>query len=84
MRKKRIFSYAETKAQISCSVTAQLISAFVFAPWIVQFLFYLYLKFQAPSLFLKLYMPVSVRPGQRPVFSLRGSINSENKKVRGW
>ena len=83
--KKRIFAYAETKAQISCSVSAQLISAFVFATWIVQFLFYLYLKFQAPSLFLKLYMPVSVRPGQkprRPVFSLRGSINSEIVKTK--
>ena len=27
----RIFAYAKTKAQISCAVTAQLISAFVFA-----------------------------------------------------
>ena len=27
----RVFAYAKTKAQISCAVTAQLISAFVFA-----------------------------------------------------
>ena len=37
----------KTKALISCAVTAQLISAFVFATRIVQFLLYLYLKFQA-------------------------------------
>ena len=29
--RKLIFDYAKTKAQISCAVTAQLISAFVFA-----------------------------------------------------
>ena len=32
----RIFAYAKTKPQISCMVTAQLISAFVFATWIIQ------------------------------------------------
>ena len=35
--RKPDFAYAKTKAQISCAVTAQLISAFVFAIWIVQF-----------------------------------------------
>ena len=40
------------KAQISCAVTAQLISAFVFSTWIVQFLFLLNLKFQCSSLLL--------------------------------
>ena len=35
------------KVQISCAVTAQLISAFVFPTRIVQFLFFLNLKFQA-------------------------------------
>ena len=30
------FAYAKTKAQINCTVTAQLISAFVFATQIVQ------------------------------------------------
>ena len=34
----RFFAYAKTKTQISCAVTAQLISAFVFAARIVQFL----------------------------------------------
>ena len=43
------FAYAKTKAQISCAVNDQLISAFVFATRIVQFLAYLYLKFQASS-----------------------------------
>ena len=33
--------YAKTKTQISCAVTAQLISAFVFATQIVQYLFLL-------------------------------------------
>ena len=33
------FAYGKTKAQISCAVTAKLISAFVFATQIVQFLY---------------------------------------------
>ena len=63
--------------QISFAVTAKLISAFVFATRIVQFLFYLNPKFQASSSFLSLYRPVCVRPGRkprRPVFSRRGSF----------
>ena len=54
----------------------QLISAFVFAIRIVQFLFYLSLKFQASSHLLWLYSLVCVGPGRkprRPVFSERGS-----------
>ena len=43
------FAYAKTKAQISCAVTAQLISAFVFATRIVIFLFYLNPKFSSFS-----------------------------------
>ena len=69
-------AYAKTKAHISCAVTAQLISAFVFAIQIVQFLFFLNPKFQAFSLFLGLYSPVCVGPGRKPrrlVFSRRGS-----------
>ena len=49
------FTYAKTKTQISCAVTAQLaqlISAFVFATWVVQSLLFLYPKFQAFSLLL--------------------------------
>ena len=51
--------------QISFAVTAKLISAFVFAQ-IVQFLFFLNLKFQASNLLLILYSPVCVRPGWNP------------------
>ena len=45
-------AYAKPKTQISFAVTAKLISAFVFATRIVQFLFYLNSKFQASSSFL--------------------------------
>ena len=74
--RKPDFAYAKTKAQISFAVTAKLISAFVFATRIVQFLFYLNPKFQASSSFLSLYRSVCVGPGRkprRPVFSRRGS-----------
>ena len=57
-------------------LTAKLISAFVFASRIVQFLFFLNPKFQAASHRLCLYRPVCVRPCQNPrgtVFSRRGS-----------
>ena len=63
-------------------VADQLISAFVFATRIVQFLFFLNPKFQASSSFLSLYRPVCVGPGRkprRPVFSRRGS----NEKIAG-
>ena len=43
---------AKTKAQISCAVTAQLISAFDFATRIVHFLMYLYPNFQDSSFLL--------------------------------
>ena len=67
--------------QISFAVTAKLISAFVFATRIVQFLFYLNPKFQASSSFLSLYRPVCVGPGRKPrspVFSRRGSNASKH------
>ena len=70
------FAYAKTKAQISCPVTAQLISAFVFAIRIVQSLYYLNPKLQVSSHLVWLYSPVCVEPGRkprRPVFSQRGS-----------
>ena len=57
---------AKTKAQISFAVTAKLISAFVFATRIVQFLLYLTPKFQASSSFLWLYRSVCVGPGRKP------------------
>ena len=46
------FAFAKTKPQISCAVTAQLISAFVFATQIVQSLFFQNPKFQASNHFL--------------------------------
>ena len=56
----------ENKTQISFAVTAKLISAFVFAIRIVQFLFYLNPKFQASSSFLCLYKSVCVGPVRKP------------------
>ena len=52
--------------QISFAVTAKLISAFVFATQIVQFLLYLTPKFQASSLLLCLYSSVCVGPVRKP------------------
>ena len=75
-QENRIFVFAKTKAQISFAVTAKLISAFVFATRIVQFLFYFNPKFQASSSLLCLYRPVCVRPvrkPRRPLFLRRGS-----------
>ena len=59
-------AYAKTKTQISFAVTAKLISAFVFATRIVQFLFYLNPKFQASSSFLWLYSLIGVGPVRKP------------------
>ena len=70
------FAYAKTKTQISFAETAKLISAFVFALYIVQSLYFLNPKFQASSHLLSLYSLVCVGPGRkprRPVFSQRGS-----------
>ena len=50
----------------SFAVTAKLISAFVFATRIVQFLFYLNPKFQASCYFLCLYSLVCVEPVRKP------------------
>ena len=53
------------------------ISAFVFATRIVESLYFLNPKFQAPSHLLWLYRPVCIGPvrkPRRPVFSQRGSI----------
>ena len=50
---------------------SQLISTFVFATWILQFLIFCSPLFQASSFLLWLYRPVCVRPGQktgRPFF----------------
>ena len=37
MSRIKIFAYTKTKIQFSCAVTAQLISAFVFATWTEHF-----------------------------------------------
>ena len=66
MRKPDFCIYAKTKAQISCAVTAQLISAFIFATQTVQFLYFLNLKYQASSHLLWLHSPVFVGPGRKP------------------
>ena len=60
------YSDSTTKTQISFVVTAKLISAFVFATRIVQFLFYLNPKFQESISFLCLYRPVCVGPVRKP------------------
>ena len=76
-KKTGFFAYAKTKTQISFAVTTKLISAFVFAPRIVQSLYFLNPKFQASSHFLWLYSQICVGPSRkprRPVFSQRGSI----------
>ena len=81
--RNRFFACAKTKTQISCAVTAKLISAFVFARRIVQSLLFLNTKFQASSHFLWLYSPVCVGHGRKPrrhVFSERGS-NKDLKKL---
>ena len=70
------FCICKKKPQISCAVTAQLISAFVFSIRIVKILYYLNQKSQASSHLLWLYSPICVGPGRkprRPVFSQRGS-----------
>ena len=56
----------KTKAQISFSVAAKLISAFVFASRIVQFLYFLNPKFPASNHLLCLYSLVCVGPGRNP------------------
>ena len=56
--RKPAFCICENKGQISCAVTAQLISAFVFATQIVQSLFFLNPRFPASNHLLWLYSPV--------------------------
>ena len=74
--RKPAFAYAKTKTQISFAVIAKLISSFVLATGIEQYLYFLKAKFQAFSHLLWLNSLVCVGPGQksrRLVFSQRGS-----------
>ena len=66
--RKPFFAYAKTKRQIrfAVTVTAKLISAFVFATRIVQSLYFLNPKFQASSYLLWLYSPVCIGPVRKP------------------
>ena len=75
----QLFAYAKTKTQISFAVTSKLISAFVFATRIVQYLLLLNPKFQASRHLLWLHSLFCVGPGlnpRGPVFSQRGSYRS--------
>ena len=76
---------AKTKALISFAVTAKLISAFVFASWKEQYVYFLNTKLQACSHFLWMYSPVCVGHGRkprRPVFSQQGSYSSSYAKKK--
>ena len=64
--RKPDFCICENKDTDQLRVTAKLISAFVFATWIIQCLNYLNPGFQASSHLLWLYSPVCVRPGRKP------------------
>ena len=45
-----VFCICDNKSiQIICTASVQLISAFVFATWLLQFLYFLHLKYQVPS-----------------------------------
>ena len=59
-REKTGFLHMQKKAQIHCTVTAQPISAFIFAIRVIQTLYYLNPKFQASGHPLWLYGPICV------------------------
>ena len=73
--RKPDFAYVKTKAQISCTATVQLISAFVFH-YIDCTIPLLSISIKASSHLLCLYSPVCVGLGRKPrrqVFLQRGS-----------
>ena len=53
-------------AQLSCAVTAQLISAFVSATYIEQFLYFFNPEFEASIHFMLSYSPVRIGPARKP------------------
>ena len=84
--RKPALCICEYTALINFAATAKLISAFVFAIRIVQFLFNLNTKFQASSPFLWLYSLFGMKPGReprRPVFSQRGSLKKHTFTTGG-
>ena len=66
IKRTQQIAYAKTNAQISFAVTAKLISAFAFATWIVQSLYFLNPKFSVSSHLLCLYSLVCVEPVRKP------------------
>ena len=67
MRKPTICTCENIDAdQLRGNCEADHVSAFVFASWIVWYLYFLYPKFQASSHLQWLYNPVCVSPGQNP------------------
>ena len=66
MRKPAFLCENKCADQLHSNITAHLISAFVFATQIVQFLYFLNPKFQASSRLLWLISPVCVGPGRHP------------------
>ena len=82
--RKPDFCLCKNKGEISFTLTAKLINAFVFATRIVQFLYFLNPEFPASSHLLCLYSSVCVGPGlkpRRPVFSRHGSNRVTNEAV---
>ena len=88
--RKPDFTYAKTKAQISFAVTAQLISAFVFATRLVQFLFFLNLKirlslsttFQTVRNFFHtkdLFQPIRIKENFNPKVGLTTESNKPKR-----
>ena len=80
MRKPAFCINAKTKTQISFAVTAELISAFVFATWIVQSLYFLNQNFKSLAIFsgctAQLVSDLVKNPeDQFWVFPQRGSYN---------
>ena len=64
--RKTAFQYAKTKTQISFTVTAKLISGFVFVSKIVQSFYFLNTRLEASSHILWLHSPVCVGHGRKP------------------
>ena len=76
--RKPDFAYAKTKVQISCAVTAQLISTFVFASWIEQSIYFLNPKFQASSCAAQ-FVSVLVGNPEDKIFPQQGSYVHQQK-----